>query len=144
MFLGEYEVRIGDKNRLAIPAHFRTELKPGLVLAQGMDDTPYLNVFTLAEWERFYQRICAVPIEKSRGRDARRLFFATAFSTEIDTQGRFVLPPGLRQYAQLAENVMIVGAGDHLEIWNKDAWGPYREKLDGLRWQLTETLEQRS
>lgn len=141
MFLGEYDVRIGDKNRIAVPARFRADFQPGLVLAQGMDDTPYLNVFTLAEWERFYQRISSVPIEKSRGREARRLFFASAFSTEIDRQGRFVLPPNLRQYAQLADDVIVVGAGDHLEIWNRDAWSQYRDKLGSLRAQLTETLE---
>ncbi len=141
MFLGEYDVRIGDKNRIAIPARFRADFQPGLVLAQGMDDTPYLNIFTFAEWERFYQRISAVPIEKSRGREARRLFFASAFSTEIDRQGRFVLPPTLLQYAQFADDVIIVGAGDHMEIWNKDVWSQHRDKLGSLRAQLTETLE---
>lgn len=144
MFLGEYPLRIDEKNRVAIPARFREGFQHGLVLAQGMDPTPYVNVFPLVEWERFCQRISAVPLDKSRGRDLRRLFFSTAFSTEMDRQGRVVLPPALRQYAQLAEDAIIAGAGDHLEIWNRETWAECRQRLEGLRWHLTETLEQRS
>lgn len=144
MFLGEYEVRTDNKNRVAIPARFRGEFQHGLVLAQGMDPTPCVNIFSLAEWDRFCQRINQVPLDKSRGRDLRRLFFSTAFSTEMDRQGRVVLPPALRQYAQLADEAVIIGAGDHLEVWGRDIWAQAKKRLEELRWHLTETLESRS
>ncbi|MBI4308321.1 MAG: division/cell wall cluster transcriptional repressor MraZ [Chloroflexi bacterium] len=144
MFFGECALRIDDKNRVVIPTRFRPEFLHGLVLAQGMDPTPCINVFPLAEWDRFCQRINAVPLDKSRGRDLRRLFFSTAFPTEMDRQGRVVLPPALRQYAQLAGEAVVIGAGDHLEIWGREAWAQAKKRLEELRWHLTETLEQRS
>ena len=63
------------------------------------------------------------------GRDLRREIFASAEYAELDSQGRFVLPRVMLMYAGIKEKVIIIGAGDHFEIWDEKHWEEYQKKL---------------
>ena len=58
----------------------------------------------------------------------KRDFFSTAYDLEIDKQFRIVLPPILREYAGLEKDIITVGMGTRLEIWDKQAWEDYRQQ----------------
>jgi MraZ protein len=58
-------------------------------------------------------------------RDFSRLFYAQAHRVELDGQGRFRIPEELFQLARLEQEVMLIGVGDHMELWNVAAWESY-------------------
>jgi len=70
-----------------------------------------------------------------------RAIFATAFSTNLDGQGRVALPPPLREYAEIMDEVVIAGANNYLELWNKVHWEEEKATSQEQAWQIIESLE---
>ena len=120
MFLGEFELRIDHKGRVAIPARFRDAFRAGLVLSRGFDKC--LIVYTMAEWERVADELVSLPVTQLNPRRIARFTFSGAFDLELDRQGRIILPPALRQYAGINDEVVVVGSYSHLQIWSKENW----------------------
>ncbi len=120
MFLGEFELRIDHKGRVAIPARFRDAFRAGLVLSRGFDKC--LIVYTMAEWERVADELVSLPVTQLNPRRIARFTFSGAFDLEPDRQGRIILPPALRQYAGINDEVVVVGSYSHLQIWSKENW----------------------
>ena len=141
MFLGEYDYRIDEKGRVAIPAKFREPFKEGLVLSRGFDKC--IIVYPLSEWTKVAQRLTTLPMTRSKSRRINRATFSTAFSSELDRQGRVILPPALRQYAGIKDGVVIAGLYEYLEIWSHELWAAERALMDEQAWQLAEGLEVR-
>ncbi|MCJ7523551.1 MAG: division/cell wall cluster transcriptional repressor MraZ, partial [Dehalococcoidia bacterium] len=100
MFLGEYELKIDRKGRVAIPAKFREAFRAGLVLSRGFDKC--LNGYTMVEWERMAEELVSLPVTQLNPRRVARFTFSGAFDLEPDRLGRIIIPPALRQYAGIA------------------------------------------
>ncbi|MFH1840797.1 MAG: division/cell wall cluster transcriptional repressor MraZ [Candidatus Shapirobacteria bacterium] len=130
MFLGSYEPNLISKGRLALPKKIRSEL-PGerLVLTLGFEKCIY--GFAEKEWEKIVAPELARPLfSDAEGRDLRRQMCMEAMVVELGSQGRLVMPEVMVKYAGAEKQVVIVGAGDHFEIWEKRNWEKYRnEKL---------------
>lgn len=119
-FMGQHSHTIDAKSRLIIPAKFREALGEQFVLTLGQD--PCLIIYPLTEWETYRQKLDQLPQTTRITRDFRRFFIANATTCELDKQGRIIVPPGLRQYASLDKDVVIIGNGNFIEIWNKEEW----------------------
>lgn len=141
MLLGEYEYRIDQKGRIAIPARLRGEFKDGLVLTRGFDKC--VLAYPLPEWHKFSDSFANLPITQDKNRDIRRFLFASAFITELDGQGRAALPSPLRHYAQITEVAIIAGGSEYLEIWGKELWEEKRQFMEEHAWLIAERMEQR-
>src|SRR5688572_29306465 len=127
MFLGEYEHNVDDKGRLAIPARFREDLGDGVVITRGFDRC--LMGFPRPIWEQLSQQVSGLSLGQGDARNLRRLLFSGAADVQLDRQGRILIPQNLRDYAGLAEPVIVVGLNTHFEIWSRERW---REVLDSL------------
>ncbi|MEE8174600.1 MAG: division/cell wall cluster transcriptional repressor MraZ [Dehalococcoidia bacterium] len=139
MFLGEYEYRIDPKSRVPIPPKFRGEFGQGLVLARGVESC--ISLYPLAEFNRIAEMAAALPPTRSKSRDMARLLFATAFSSELDSQGRVALPQPLRLYADIKDTVVIAGANTLCELWDKESWEKKKASLGEQAWSIFESLE---
>jgi len=139
MFLGEFEYRIDEKGRVPVPPKYRRELKEGVILAQGIERC--IDVYTLAEWKKQAATLTTGPLARSKLRRLNRAVFATAFSLNIDGQGRIALPVPLREYAGIEEEVIIAGANTYLELWNKEQWESEKATSQEQAWQIIESLE---
>jgi MraZ protein len=128
MFLGEYTHTLDDKGRLTLPAKYRAELAMGLVVTRGIDKC--LFVFPMPEWQTLSGKLSALPLTDPQAREFQRLIFSGANDTELDKQGRVLLPQYLRDYAGLDGNVIVAGLNTHLEIWAPDAWNTIRANFD--------------
>jgi len=130
MFLGTYPVSFSkDKNRLALPAKIRNELSgQAAVLTRGFEGC--ILGYDKREWEKSVNRELETPITEERGRDIRRYLFSAAAIVKFDRQGRIVIPTMLADYAQLAEKLVVVGAGDHFEIWEESLWKKHLNKIN--------------
>jgi len=141
MFLGEYEYKIDDKGRVPVPPKFRRELKDGLVLAQGPETC--IVAYGLAEWMKMSESLPAGSLAPSKLRRLGRATFATAFSLNLDGQGRIALPITLREYARIGDELVVVGVNTYLEMWNRELWAAEKAVAQEQSWQIIEGLERR-
>lgn len=132
MFLGEYNLSFTGQGRIVLPFKFRREVKDKeLVLSRGLDGCIW--GFAKEAWEEEAKRQLEIPVIEEKGRNFRRYFFSAAEKVSLDEQGRFVIPKILLDYGKLGEEVVVIGAGDHFEIWNKKSWESIVANLDNLK-----------
>ena len=139
MFFGEFEYRLDEKGRVPIPPRFRRELKEGVVLTPGIEQC--ITAYPLSEWKKLAATLTTGSVTRSKLRRLNRATFATAFSLNIDGQGRIALPIPLRQHADIEEEVVIAGANTYLELWNKEQWEAEKAISQEQTWQIIESLE---
>ena len=120
MFMSEYNHTLDTKGRLIIPAKFRETLGEEFVISKGMDGC--LFVYAGDDWNAFEQKLTSLPLINKEARQFARFFLAGAATVEVDKQGRILLPPVLREYANLTKDVVLVGVLSRVEIWDKDRW----------------------
>lgn len=123
MFIGTYRHSVDAKGRLFIPVALREELGTQFFVTRGLQRC--LRLYSRDAWESFAAKIAALP--ESKARDVRHYFFANAFQTTTDGQGRITLPAECRKFAGLEKNVVLVGDDSRLEIWDEKSW----DQLDG-------------
>ncbi len=129
MFLGTHEPRLDEKGRLILPAKFRDELSGGLVITKGQERCLY--VFPSVEFATITETLRQAPVTSKSSRDYMRVMFAGAHDEIPDRQGRISIPPGLRTYAGLSKECVVIGANTRVEIWDSSSWNEYltdREK----------------
>lgn len=123
MFLGTHSPRLDDKGRLVLPAKFREELAPGLVMTKGQDRS--IVVWPAAAFAEHAKRLDEVSRTNAQVRAHLRVLFSSAFDELPDRQGRVTVPAALREYAGLDRDVVVVGNGLTVEIWDAAAWTEY-------------------
>ena len=79
-------------------------------------------VFTNTEWANFEEKLKSLPLANKDARKFVRFFLAGATLAEVDKQGRILLPSVLREFAALEKDVVLVGVGNRVEIWDKKRW----------------------
>lgn len=120
MFLGQYSHTIDSKGRLTIPARFRDALESGAYLIQGFERN--LLVYTTETFERLAAKASTLSTTNPEARAVRRVIFGGASEVQLDSSGRILLPPFLRDYAHLDGEITVVGAGEYFELWASSAW----------------------
>lgn len=128
MFIGEYLHTLDSKGRLSVPKKFRADLKDGAVITRGLDGCLFLH--PKKKWQEFEEQLIELPITKADARVFSRHMFASAMEVEIDRVGRILIPQYLRDYAVLKNEVMVIGVGKRIEIWDKACWERYRARLE--------------
>ena len=124
MLIGEYEHSLDAKGRLIMPAKLRQDMGEKFIVTKGLDGC--LFAFSQEEWMNFETKLKALPLSDKNARNFVRFFLSGATECELDKQGRFLIPNNLRNAAGLEKEVIIIGVGTRLEIWNKNTW----EKCD--------------
>ena len=128
MLLGTYKPTLIGKNRLLLPIRLRKEIVGNkLVLSVGFEDC--ILGFEEKKWEEVTAADLSRPLSDAKGRDLRRKMCMDAITINLDSQGRFVIPETMVEYASVEENITVIGAGDHFEIWNSKIWEDYQKKL---------------
>ena len=117
LFLGRHDYSMDERGRVPMPPRYREALMHGLVLTEGTPDR-CLRAYPTAEFERAAANFTASPITTNEGRLLRRNFFSAAHDTELDRQGRVLIPATLRQFAGLTGQVVVSGAGEAIELWD--------------------------
>lgn len=128
MFLGEHRHALDAKGRVIFPARMRADLGAQVVLQKGIEACLY--VLPPDEWDRQVQRVTELPTTNPDARRYARHFFSQASSERIDAQGRLTIPQTYREYAGLDRDVVIVGTGRRVEIWDAARWESQRGSVE--------------
>ena len=124
MLTGCSTVNLDAKGRLALPTRYRAALQAScdgnLVLT--VHDDGCLLLYPLPEWEEILRKLVRLPNQKPRARHLQRMLIGHATEVELDSHGRILIPPRLRDFAKLEKRVVLAGVGNKFEIWNEAAW----------------------
>lgn len=119
-FAGRHEHSLDDKGRIVLPREFRAVLGTQVTLQVGTDGC--INVFPSDEWEKLADKVNALPVTSNRAaRSFHRQFFSWSRNADIDGQGRLPIPPLFRERCALEREVVVIGSGSHLQIWDREA-----------------------
>lgn len=131
MFMGEFKHALDEKKRLIIPSKYRDGLGSTFILTRGIDKCLFL--YSEKDWNCLTAKLHTLSFTKKDSRAFLRFFLSGATILEFDKQGRIVLPNNLLEYAGIIKDCYIIGVGDRLEIWAKEAWETfYQEKENEL------------
>ncbi|MEA2361604.1 MAG: transcriptional regulator MraZ [Thermoleophilaceae bacterium] len=138
-FRGHFEHSLDAKNRLSIPARFRAAFSGGTVLAK--DPEPCVAIWTPDTHEAIIERALGeLNPMGSEYRKLSRFYQGNSFDIDLDASGRVTLPAPLLAHATIEKEVVVVGVGDHLEVWGADRWRAGQEALDAEIGEVTERL----
>ena len=127
VFFGEYQVNLSGAGRFLLPKRIRELLKGNtFILTKGFDNS--LSGYDKEDWEKRAADFLNPSILQPTDLRERREIFSALSYLEIDEQGRFVIPKNLLHYAGLIEEAIIIGVGDHFEIWSPGKWKDYNKK----------------
>lgn len=116
MLLGEFHHNIDEKNRLVIPTKLREELGNSFIISRGIEKCLY--IYSITEWEKLVDKLNTLPFTKKVTRTFTRFLYSGATVGEFDKTGRINIASPLVSYAGLDKECIIIGVGDHLEIWD--------------------------
>jgi MraZ protein len=129
-FRGTFEHTLDAKNRLTVPAKYRSALAEGALLAMPLDQMPCVTIWLPEEYDSYTQDAIKELPPLSPGRsELERFFFGNSQHVDLDGAGRIMLPSFLIDHAKLAKDVVVVGAGKRLELWSKAGWGGHQPTL---------------
>lgn len=129
MFRGSNEINMDAKGRMAMPVRYRDDLtgEPDGCLVVTIDvHDKCLLIYPRPEWDGLEEQIRALPTFNPKTRRLQRLLIGHARDLELDGNGRILIPPELRDYAELEKKVILVGQGHRLELWNLESWNDQR------------------
>ena len=128
MFYGSYAHSLDDKGRLVIPSKMRDELGSKAYILKGFDNA--LSIYKEADFEALMNHLKSLDYNSKTVRAYVRAQLASVSELEIDRQGRALIPTALISKYHLGKEVIVIGAIDHIEVWNKADYDPYEKEAD--------------
>ena len=138
MFIGEYQHSLDAKGRIIVPSRFRDELHSNFILARGLDGC--LSIYSLEQWDKMFQELNKLPSTKKAARQYVRMLTSTASECTLDNQGRIQIPAFLSKPVNIVKDCVVIGANDHIEIWDKDTWDSYYSEASDSFEEVAENL----
>lgn len=138
MLIGEYTHTIDDKNRVSLPSKFRAILGKKVIITPGLDSC--LFIFTTKEWQKIEEKLNQSSLLQADNRSFNRFMFGGAVESEVDGNGRILLPEFLKERISLKSKVVIIGVSNRLEVWNEKAWSDYKRVVEKQADTLAEKL----
>jgi MraZ protein len=117
---------------------FRGALAGGVVLARGLEKN--IDVFPRQSWDANVARIAELDSLTREAREMKRYVFAGATVSDLDKQGRVLVPPQLAEHAGIRRDVVLAGVHDHIEIWDRTEWKSHLSAIEGSAGDVAERL----
>lgn len=126
-FTSEYECKLDAKGRLVLPAKIKASLPETsggeLVVRRGFE--PCLVVYPFTEYKKIYSKVASLNEFNEEYRKLQRNFFRGNTQVDLDNNGRFLIPKTMLRFANLDKEVIVVGMGNRIEIWNPETYEDY-------------------
>jgi MraZ protein len=120
-FLGEYEATLDSKGRFLLPAAIKKQIaeegSDQFIINRGFEKC--LSLYPSSNWEPIFNEISKLNDFDPKVRAFRRYFLNGATKMELDSAGRLLVPPNLKEHAGLEKDIVLVSAVNKIEIWDK-------------------------
>jgi MraZ protein len=131
-FTGFFEHTLDTKGRVTVPAQYRDKSITAVYLTQSFDGN--LDVYPVTTFNKIKEKVKLMNTADPTTRLLRRVYLTGATKADLDGSGRILIPPHQRDYAQITNEVVITGVGDHFEIWSPENWHKqYQKILDAMQ-----------
>ncbi len=128
-FQGQADYTLDAKNRLTVPARYRGLLEGGLVVTKDIE--PCVAIWPTEGFADFRRAAFeGVHPMSPRARKMRTFFASNSLAGALDSAGRIPLQTFHLEHGGIEREVTVVGADDHLQVWNREAWTAYSAQLD--------------
>ena len=127
-FIGTYNYNLDDKNRLTMPSKLREDLGVKVYVTLGLDKC--LAIYPVETFEKIVSKISSLNSNDPRVRAYKRTFFANSYLCDIDKQGRIQLSKDLLGKCSITKDVVITGAEDCVEVWDKERYASLEEQYE--------------
>jgi MraZ protein len=138
MLIGEFRNKLVDGFRVAFPKKFRQEMGEKLILAQGYEGC--LIAVSPKSWDLLISDAAAGPFVSQSVRDTTRFLLGSAAEVELDEQGRFVVPEGLREASGIKDEIAFLGLGRWVEVWDLAVWNDRKKYIKEHGSEIAERL----
>lgn len=132
MFKGVTILNLDAKGRMAIPSKYRERIRAlgegQLVVTLNMN-APCLSIYPTPEWEDIERKITRLPSLNKQASRLKRIVLGHASELDLDSHGRILLPPALRELVKLAKKVILLGQGNKFEVWDEQIWNDCRDQM---------------
>jgi len=130
-FLGEYEATLDAKGRFLLPAGFKKQLQEEagnqFVINRGFEKC--LTLYPMKSWEPIFSELSKLNDFDPKVREFRRYFLNGAIVLELDSAGRLLVPPNLKEHASLEKDIVLASAMNKIEIWDKGKYQQFFESF---------------
>ena len=127
MFFGSFAHTLDEKGRLMIPRKMREELGYKVYIMKGLDGP--LSIFTEQGFAKLSEEFAKLPFSQSKNRDYLRAQFASTHEMDVDKVGRIQIPTALLNKFNISRDVIVLGIGDHIEIWDAKKYEEYENSV---------------
>jgi MraZ protein len=127
LFLGKFSRTLDHNSRFSVPSSFRGQLAAGAYVTQGFDRN--LQVLTIDAFQEIYRTVVSLNIANPLARLLLRLILGTAQESGVDADGQLIIPEELKDFANLKNDIFVIGQGEYFEIWSPDLWGKQEAQL---------------
>ena len=139
MFFGNYSHSLDEKGRLVIPKKMREELGNKIFIMKGFDGA--LAIYQLSAYDKVMEELQKYSFNKKENRDYLRLKLASIVDLDVDELGRVQLPTAVVNKYHINKDVVVLGAGDHIEVWDKARYEEYMTSIENEYEEIAERLE---
>ena len=123
-FTGEHECKLDAKGRLVLPSRLKSVLpeasKNSIVIRKGFESN--LIIYPLSEFQNIYTRISSLNEFSSEQRKLKRNLFSGISQVDLDSNGRFLLAKNMLSHCNIKKDVILIGVGNFIELWNPDIY----------------------
>ena len=128
MFFGNYSHSLDDKGRLVIPRKMRDELGLKIFIMKGYDGA--LSIYKEESFVKLVDELEKLSFNRKENRDYLRLKLASVVDLDVDKMGRVQLPQTLLVKHHIGKDVVVLGAGDHIEVWDEKKYQEYISSIE--------------
>lgn len=128
MFYGQFENKLDEKNRLMIPKKMREQIGDKIFILEYLDGI--ISIFNPDEFDKLAEKANSIPFTQEKARKFARKIIGSAIDVPVDKMGRIQIPMHYVNKYGITKEVIIIGVGNHIEIWNKDEYLSYEEGVD--------------
>lgn len=138
MFIGTFKHKLDNKNRLSMPAKFRNEFGTSCIVTKGLDGC--LSVYSESDFQTLMEKLSKIPSTKKEARSFVRAIASKADTCEFDGQGRIQLCNTLMSEGKFEKEVVVVGVGNHVELWAQPLWEAYNVANEASFEEVAESM----
>ena len=138
MFFGSFAHTLDEKGRLMIPRKMREELGLRVYIMKGFDGS--LSIYTESRYQKLVDEFSNLPFNQRKNRDYLRLQFASTHEMDVDKLGRIQIPTALLNKFNISREVLVLGIGDHIEVWDQKKYEEYESGIKDDFENIAETI----